>query len=224
MSGIATPKNWPWGTLKPLHYGVIHADPAWTFDTWTPAGVEGRAHDYRLQTLAGVKALPVKDLTRPDCVLALWSTNENLAQAFEVIDAWGFSYATVGFVWVKTYDVAGKQIHLTDRCIEALTGGDLLGLTRGLTPITKGYHTRPCVELCLFATLGAPKRQDAGVRQLILAPQREASRKPDEAAERLRQLYPGPYAELNARTRRPGWDAWGNELDKFPSEEEDANA
>lgn len=216
---IATPKSWPWGALKPLHYGVIHADPAWTFDTWTPAGVEGRAHDYQLQTLAEVKALPVMDLARPDCVLALWSTNENLAQAFDVIDAWGFRFAALGFVWVKTYDLGGSQAHLRDRCLEAITAGDLDRLVHDMTAITKGHHTRYGAEICLFATVGTPSRRDKGVRQVIFAPQREASRKPDEATERLTRLYSGPYAELNARIRRRGWDAWGNEIDKFTIEE-----
>ena len=31
----------------------------------------------------------------------------------------------------------------------------------------------------------------------------------------IEALYAGPYAELFARQRRPGWDAWGNEVDKF---------
>lgn len=27
--------------------------------------------------------------------------------------------------------------------------------------------------------------------------------------------YAGPYAELFARQRRPGWDVWGNDTDRF---------
>jgi N6-adenosine-specific RNA methylase IME4 len=40
----------------------------------------------------------------------------------------------------------------------------------------------------------------------------EHSRKPDEAAERIMRLVPGPYIELFARRCRSGWDAWGNEV------------
>jgi N6-adenosine-specific RNA methylase IME4 len=32
---------------------------------------------------------------------------------------------------------------------------------------------------------------------------------------RIERLVGGPYLELFARSRRSGWDAWGNELDKF---------
>jgi N6-adenosine-specific RNA methylase IME4 len=46
-----------------------------------------------------------------------------------------------------------------------------------------------------------------------MAERREHSRKPDEAADALERLF-GPVSriELFARRRRPGWEAWGNEL------------
>jgi N6-adenosine-specific RNA methylase IME4 len=53
------------------------------------------------------------------------------------------------------------------------------------------------------------------VRQGIIEPRREHSRKPDCIHERIERLVAGPYVELFARQRRPGWDCWGNEVDKF---------
>ena len=53
------------------------------------------------------------------------------------------------------------------------------------------------------------------MRKLIVSPRREHSRKPDEAYERIEALCDGPYLELFARTRRPGWDGWGNQSDGF---------
>jgi len=53
------------------------------------------------------------------------------------------------------------------------------------------------------------------VREIILAPVREHSRKPDEFFHRVERYCDGPYLELFARERRPGWDAWGDEADKF---------
>jgi hypothetical protein len=50
------------------------------------------------------------------------------------------------------------------------------------------------------------------VRRLIVSPRREHSRKPDEVYERIERLVDGPYLELFARQRRPGWDAWGREV------------
>ena len=52
--------------------------------------------------------------------------------------------------------------------------------------------------------------------QTVFAPKREHSRKPDEVAERIEALYPNASKlEMFARTTRPGWDAFGNEVGKF---------
>ena len=81
-----------------------------------------------------------------------------------------------------------------------------------------GHWTRGNPEQCLLFTLGAPERLSAGVRKLIVAPRREHSRKPDEQYAAIEALCPGPYAELFARQHRPGWDAWGNQTDRFEKE------
>ena len=47
---------------------------------------------------------------------------------------------------------------------------------------------------------------------------REHSRKPDEFYERVERLYSGPFLNLFARSERPGWAAWGNEVGKFGRE------
>ena len=79
-----------------------------------------------------------------------------------------------------------------------------------------GYWTRANTEPCLLATRGKPKRLNADVRQGIIEPRREHSRKPDGIHERIERLVAGPYVELFARqSGRPGWDYWGNETDKF---------
>jgi N6-adenosine-specific RNA methylase IME4 len=53
------------------------------------------------------------------------------------------------------------------------------------------------------------------VRELVIAPRREHSRKPDEVAAGTERLVAGPYLELFARETRPGWTSWGNEVTKF---------
>jgi N6-adenosine-specific RNA methylase IME4 len=60
---------------------------------------------------------------------------------------------------------------------------------------------------------------DHGVRQCILAPRRQHSSKPDETYEALERLF-GPVRrlELIARTHRPGWEAWGNEMTPLEAE------
>ena len=44
---------------------------------------------------------------------------------------------------------------------------------------------------------------------------REHSRKPDEFYEIIERCSPGPYLELFARERTPGWTQWGDQVDSY---------
>jgi len=81
--------------------------------------------------------------------------------------------------------------------------------------IRTGYWTRANPGACVLGTRGSPMRLSRSVRRLVVAPVREHSRKSDEVAQSIQQLMPGPYLEMFARERRFGWDAWGNEIEKF---------
>jgi len=139
-------------------------------------------------SIDAIKALPVGDLAAKDCALFLWATDPMLPQALEVISSWGFQFKTVAFTWAKT---------------NAKSEGFFTGM---------GYWTRSNPEQCLFATRGRPKRKAKDVRQLIVSPRREHSRKPDEVRDRIQRLLDGPYIELFARYHAPGWEAWGNQV------------
>lgn len=180
-------------------YGVVLADPPWRFRTWSKKG-EGRSAARHYGTV-GIKALcklPVTNVTLPDAVLFMWVTWPTLRDAFRLIEAWGFEYKTCGFSWMKA---DARQIELFDAEIEA--------------DMKMGYWTRSNSEVCLLATKGKPKRLSASVRQGIIEPSREHSRKPDCVYSRIEKLVPGPYLELFARNERPGWTALGNEIGRF---------
>lgn len=183
-------------------YGVIYADPPWTFKTHSDKG-KGRSAEahYDCLSLPAIKRVALqldRGVCAEDCVLLMWVTDPFLQKGFEVIEAWGFQYKTVGFYWAKT------------------NGG--MGQSDAAFPMGTGYWTRANPEQCLLATRGHPKRLNADVRKLIVSPRREHSCKPDEAYERIERLCAGPYLELFARQRRPGWDAWGLEADTGPGE------
>jgi N6-adenosine-specific RNA methylase IME4 len=84
-------------------YRVIYADPPWDynneFDVAGYTTVAATDH-YPVMPLSEICALDVKSLAAPDSVLLLWATSPLLAQAFEVVKAWGFTYKT-HFVWYK---------------------------------------------------------------------------------------------------------------------------
>lgn len=193
----------PLDDLPERHYGVVLADPAWRFLTWSKKG-QGKSPDrhYHTMTLDEIKALPVRERCAENAVLMMWVIDTHLQMAFEVIEAWGFTFKTVGFTWAKTTK-------------------DGTGF-----PIGTGFWTRANPEMALEAeqeserallatTKKPPKRQDAGVRRLIVAPRREHSRKPDETYDRIERLVNGPYLEMFSRNDRPGWDSWGDQAGMF---------
>lgn len=187
----------PFSGLLQHGYGVIVADPPWRFRTWSETNQKRSASRYYdLMTTDEILALPVADLAADDCVLFLWATNPMLPQALAVLDAWGFRYKTIGFTWAKT----------TTRTDWSWAPKWHIGL---------GYWTRANTEICLLGTRGDPKRVSKAVRQLLVAPRREHSRKPEEFYACVEALVPGPYLDLFARQARPGWAAWGNETTKF---------
>lgn len=172
-------------------YTVILADPPWKYHVYSKKG-KGRSAEshYPTMQLADIQALPVADIADKDCALFLWVTFPQLEEALSVIKAWGFTYKTVAFVWVKQ-----------NKKSDSLFWG-------------MGYWTRCNAELCLLATKGSPKRASAGVHQIVLSHVQEHSRKPEEVHRRIIQLMGDvPRAELFARRKTDGFDVWGNEVD-----------
>ena len=170
-------------------YKIIYADPPWEYRVWSKKG-QGRSAEshYPTMRLEDIKALPVEKLADKNCVLFMWITFPMLNEAISVLKAWGFTYKTVGFVWVKQNKKSSS-------------------LFWGM-----GYWTRANAELCVIATKGNPKRQSCGVHQIIMSPVEEHSKKPDEARKRIVELIGDvPRIELFERQSTDGWDAWGNE-------------
>jgi N6-adenosine-specific RNA methylase IME4 len=174
-------------------YAVLCADPPWHFEVYNEeSGVERAAgNHYSTMALDEICVLPVPSLASPDAVLFMWTTVPHLRESFDVLVAWGFEYKT-NIVWVK----------------------DKIGL---------GYFVRNQHELLLVATRGDMPSPSPANRppSVISAPRREHSRKPDEAYALIEAMYPAlPRLELFARQRRPGWDVWGNETDKFTADKQ----
>jgi N6-adenosine-specific RNA methylase IME4 len=132
----------------------------------------------------------------------LWVVQTQLDIALKVIERWGFELKSVAFAWFKgeptddLFEDAGADLHV---------------------PMGTGFYTRAGFEQCLLATRGNPERLHADVRQVIVEPRREHSRKPDCTWDRIERLVTGPYLELFARPTspgltRPGWTSWGDEI------------
>lgn len=172
-------------------YQIIYADPPWKWETYSKKGILSGFVDnhYKTMTTEDICNLPIPDLCDKNCILFLWATFPRLKDALQVLEAWGFTYKTVGFTWVKLYKKCKKYAH-------------------GL-----GYYTRSNAEICLIGRKGAVKVINRKVKQLVVAERREHSRKPDEVRERIIELVGDlPRIELFAREKIDGWDVWGNEV------------
>ena len=170
-------------------FGSIGSDPQWKFLTRSAAG-EGRSANihYKTEEVDKIKDLPVNQLLADDGAFYMWMVDWCPQDALDLLAHWGLKHITTAFTWVKQ-NASGEGWHMG-----------------------QGYWTRANPEQCWLATKGNPKRLYADVRQLIVAPVMEHSRKPDEWLDRIERLTGGEYLELQARRTRPGWVSWGDEL------------
>jgi N6-adenosine-specific RNA methylase IME4 len=175
--------------------GAILIDAPFWWRAYSTKG-EGRSarqhyKDGQAMTLDEIKAYPVARHAAPDAFLFSWVPTPFTLMIGELMHAWGFAFSGLAFSWAKQ-NPSGV--------------GWFMGL---------GFGTRKNIELRWLGRRGNPKRLSAGVRELIVAPRREHSRKPDEQYGRIEEFCAGPYLELFARQRRAGWMSIGNELDRF---------
>ena len=171
-------------------YDIIYADPPWSYRDKAHAGQRGVEYKYKSLSERGVAALDVPSIASDDAALFLWVTPPQLDVGLRVVEAWGFQYKTIAFVWIKTYQKSGK-------------------LFFGM-----GNWTRANAEVVLLGIRGRPKRIDAGVHQVVMSPLGAHSAKPPEVRERIVTLLGDrPRIELFARERPDGWDTWGNQVE-----------
>jgi len=183
--------DWPFGELPPLRYRVILCDPPWAFKLRSVAGeAKSPQAQYECMDIEAIKALPVSHLAADECALIMWATFPMLPQALDVMQAWGFKFCTGG-AWAKQSSTGRKWAFGT------------------------GYRLRSAAEPFLLGTIGKPPQNSAAIRNLIVAPIQQHSRKPDAMHQMIETMFDGPRVELFARQRRAGWDAWGNQTEKF---------
>lgn len=166
-------------------YNIIYADPPWKY--WE-AGNKNQELHYNTMRSEDISDLPIANLADENCVLFMWATYPILEEAFNVIRAWGFTYSTAAFVWVKKNRYADTPF---------------IGL---------GSWTRANSEICLLATKGSILRLDASISQVVESPIEEHSKKPDIVRDLIERLVGKlPRVELFCRHPAEGWDVWGNE-------------
>lgn len=174
----------------PGRYSTILADPPWQFQNRTGkiAPEHRRLLRYPTLEISEILELPIARLAAAKSHLYLWVPNALIGLGLEVMKHWGFTYKS-NLIWYKIRKDGGPD-------------------GRGV-----GFYFRNVTEMVLFGVRGSMRTLRPGRTQvnLLSTRKREHSRKPDEIYEVVERCSPGPYLELFARFKRPGWAQWGNE-------------
>ena len=164
---------------------VLVADPPWKFGDSLPGPGRGAEKHYPCLTVDELEGFPLPDMA-DDSLLFLWRVASMQEEALRVARAWGYVVKTE-IVWRK----------------RTATGKRWFGMGR----IVRAEH-----ETCLICKRGRPEILSHSVRSTFDAPAGRHSAKPDKFYDIVEELSDGPYVELFARRKRPGWDCFGNEI------------
>lgn len=189
MKNNAVNSNSLFPPLPDEKFEIIYADPPWDYKGQLQhngvGGVEsgGAQKHYSTVTLDDLTNLNIKKITAGKALLFMWSSSPHLDQAIELGKAWGFSWATVAFVWNKMKTNPG--FYTLSQCELCLV------FRHGKIPTPRGARN---------------------IRQYIEEKRGRHSQKPDEVRKRISEMFPKQKKiELFARSTIEGWTAWGNE-------------
>ncbi len=174
---------------KRRKYGVIYADPPWSFRNWSAKGTGRNAvSHYDCLDFTALAALPVADLAADDCALFLWATDPLLPRALRSDPAWGFEYKTVAFYWVKLNSGQARcRFFHWPRLLDARQSGAM----------SAGHAGKPRVEPKMLGALSL--KSVANIAASLIACGSGSS----GWSARF------PYLELFGRETKKGWDCWG---------------
>lgn len=163
-------------------FDLIYADPPWRY-RHCKTNSRRIENQYPTMTLTDIKDLPIDQIAADNSILFLWTTAPKVAEAVEVIAAWGFDYKTQA-VWDK--EIIGMGYYFR-------------GQHEILMVATKGSPGAPPVA--------------ARVSSVIQERRGRHSKKPEQVYDLLEAMYPSfRKLELFARNTRSGWASWGNEV------------
>jgi len=229
-------------------FKTIVADPAWKFGDKLPGKRRGAVKHYRVMTPTDIMRFLSEQKVgiAPDAVLFLWRVSSMPAEALRVIAAWGFDVKSE-IVWVKTTESDDRKLEKLRKKFDfgriikgdfAMASGEVKQAIeeafyagRG-THFGMGRYTRMAHETCLIARRSGakgsviePSRRERSVffapvpREIGKGKKRIHSAKPDEFYRIVEKMCDGPYLDIFARKRRPGWESIGDELDGRSSPE-----
>lgn len=187
-------------SLPDEKYDIIYCDPPWDYGgkmQYDKSSIKSEnegfqknifissaSFKYPTLKMKDLKKLDVPSIAADDCILFMWTTGPQLANAVNLGESWGFEYKTVAFVWDKMVHNPGRYT---------------LSQTEFVLAFKKGRFPSP--------------RGARNVRQLLSSPRGIHSEKPDAVIEGITKMFPTQKKiELFARKNYIGWDSWGLEI------------
>ena len=164
-------------------YDVIHVDPPWPIQFLSrKVRPNQKKMPYNVEKFEDIKKFPVESIANDSCFMFCWTTHKWLPKTFELINHWGFNYNCM-ITWDK-------------------------GM--GFTPMGFMWST----EFCLFCIKkGNTKRlKKLGEKTIISVKSKAHSRKPDAIFHLINKTCDGTKIDLFGRTKRHGWDVWGDDV------------
>lgn len=158
-------------------YRTLVIDPPWDYE-WLSVGGASKP-GYATMTHEQLLALEVGQWAEDECHLYLWTTNNFMGRACDLMEAWGFQHKTV-ITWIKT-DGSGKA-------------------KRGL-----GTYFRNTTEHVLFGMRGSLRTRRSNTATHFEAPIGKHSEKPEKFYEIVRTESYLPAGELFQRKAREGF-------------------
>jgi N6-adenosine-specific RNA methylase IME4 len=176
-------------------YEVVYCDPPWSYthNTYSARDNDGvksvsLSHvtdKYPTLSLVEMMCWDLGSILSDNALIFMWATGPVLEESFPLMNSWGFSFMTVGFVWEKVKVNPGY--YTMSSCEYVLIG------KRGTIPQPRGSRS---------------------VRQFHQELSTRHSAKPDEIRERIEEMFPTQKKlEMFCRTPKEGWDIFGNEVD-----------
>jgi N6-adenosine-specific RNA methylase IME4 len=167
-------------------YNIIYADPPWKYQNSVTRAAAN--NHYSTLSINELCELPIiEEIAADDSVLLMWVTFPFLKDSFQVLEAWGFEYKTVAFVWVKTNK----------------NGSLFLGI---------GNYFRSNAEICLFGKRGKGIEPLQRPINTHIHKRLRHSQKPEIFKNIIVETFGDlPRIELFARGTSLGWSGWGYE-------------
>lgn len=178
-------------------YSCVVIDPPW-LERGAGKVKRGADRHYALMHTPEIVDLLKREIApqlAPDCHLWLWVTNNFLPDGLLVIRELGFRYVT-NLAWVKDRIGLGQYLRGQHEL--------LLFAVRGEAMMPE-HRTTPSVVFC-------PECQSL-TDSVVFCSKGQHSQKPQLVYDSIANVSPAPRPEVFCRTKRPGWDAWGNEVE-----------